>query len=144
MFDRVGKRICVLVAKKNPSPGRRVLVSEIEVREATTDGVTEAVVVIVNVGLTVGEFEGKAVSAGKTAENASTVRACAVFTLAMARSTMLRDCNAADADEFVSARPMLAATHSNAIPRPPAATTHRSWTYWFRCASGAAVVCLCT
>ena len=126
MFVRVGKRIWVLVAKKNPSPGRRVLVSDTEVRDAITDGVNEAVVVIVNVGLTVGELEGKAVSAGKIPENASTVRACAVFTLAMARSTMLRDCSAADADEFVSARPMLAATHSNAMPRPPAATTHRS------------------
>jgi len=100
--------------------------------------------VIVSVGLTVGELEGNVVSAGKTAENASTVSACAVFTLAMARSTMPRDCNAADADEFVSARPILAATHSRAMPRPPAATTHKSWTYWFRYVSGAAVVCLCT
>ena len=81
---------------------------------------------MVNVGLTVGELEGKAVSAGKIPENASTVSACAVFTLAMAKSTIPRDCNAAEADEFVSARPMLAATHSNAIPRPPAAITHRS------------------
>lgn len=118
----------MLVGKKNPSPGRRVLVSEIEVRDAIADGVKEAVVVMVIVGLTVGELEGKAVSAGKIAENASTVKACAVFTLAMARSTIPRDCNAADADEFVSARPILAATHSKAMPRPPAATTHRSWT----------------
>jgi len=116
----------VLVGKRNPSPGRRVLVSEIEVRVAIADGVKEAVVVMVNVGLTVGELEGKAVSAGKIAENASTVNACAVFTFAIARSTMLRDCNASEAEEFVSARPMLAATHSNAIPKPPAATTHRS------------------
>ena len=65
----------MLVGKKKPSPGRRVLVSEIEVRDAITEGVYEAVVVMVNVGLTVGELEGKAVSAGKTAENASTVRA---------------------------------------------------------------------
>ena len=116
----------MLVGKKNPSPGRRVLVSETEVRDAIADGVKEAVVVMVNVGLTVGELEGKAVSAGKIAENASTVRACAVFTLAMAKSTIPRDCRAAEADEFVSARPMLAATHSNVIPKPPAATTHKS------------------
>ena len=64
MFVRVGKRIWVLVAKKNPCPGRRVLVSEIEVRDAITDGVSETVVVIVSVGLTVGELEGKAVSSG--------------------------------------------------------------------------------
>ena len=134
----------MLVGKKNPSPGRRVLVSEIEVRDAMADGVKEAVVVMVNVGLTVGELEGKAVSAGKIAENASTVRACAVFTLAMAKFTIPRDCRAAEADEFVSARPILAATHKRAIPRPPAATTHRSCTYWFMRASGAAVVCLCT
>jgi len=143
VFVRVGKWIWVLVANKNPSPGRRVLVREMEVRDAITVGVKDAVVVIVNVGLIVGELDGKVVSAGKTAENASTVRACAVFTLAMARSTMLLDCSASDADEFVSARPMLAATHNNAMPRPPAATTHRSWTYWLRCASGAAVVCPC-
>lgn len=143
MFVWVGKRICVLVAKKNPSPGRRVLVSEMEVRDAITDGVKEAVVVIVTVELTVGEFEGNAVKSGNIPENASTVSACAVLTLAMARSTIPRDCSAADADEFVSARPMLAATHNNAIPRPPAATTHRSWMYWFMCASGVAVVCLC-
>lgn len=144
VFVRVGKTIGVFVPMENPSPGRRVLVREMEVRDAIADGVKEAVFVIVNVGLTVGEFEGKAVSAGKTAENASTVSACAVFTLAMASPTMPRDCSAADADEFVSASPMLAATHSNAKPKPPAATTHKSWTYWFMCVSGAAVVFLCT
>ena len=144
MFVRVGKRICVFVAKKNPSPGRRVLVSEMEVRDAITEGVNEAVFVIVSLGLTVGELEGNIVSPGRTTENASTVSAWAVFTLATARSTIPRDCNAADADEFVSARPILAATHSKAMPRPPAATTHRSWTYWFRCVSGAAVFSLCT
>ena len=116
----------MLVAKKNPSPGRRVLVRDIKVRDAITEGVEDTVAVIVTVGLIVGESEGKTVSAGKIAENASTVSACAVFTLAIARSTIPRDCSAKDADEFVSARPMLAATHSNAIPRPPAATTHRS------------------
>lgn len=126
MCVRVGKRIWVLVAKKNPSPGRRVLVREIEVRDAITDGVSETVVVIVSVGLTVGELEGKAVSPGKTAENASTVNAWAVEILAMAISTMPRDCSAADADEFVSAKPILAAMHSNAMPSPPAPTTHSS------------------
>ena len=44
-------------------------------RDAVTVAVKEAVVVSVNVGLNVGELEGKAVSAGKTSENASTVRA---------------------------------------------------------------------
>ena len=122
----VGKKICVLVGKKNPSPGRRVLVSEIRVRDAVMVGVKDTVDVMVNVGMNVAVSDGKTVSMGSTPENASTVSACAVFTLAMAKSTMPRDCNAADADEFVSARPMLAATHSNAIPRPPAATTHRS------------------
>ena len=121
----VGKKICVLVTK-NPSPGRRVLVSEIEVCDAVTAVVKDAVDVMVNVGLNVAVSDGKAVSAGKIPENASTVSACAVFTLAIAKSTMLRDCSAADADKFVSARPMLAATQSRAIPRPPAATTHRS------------------
>ena len=144
VFVRVGKRVWVLVTKKNPSPGRRVLVSEIEVRDAITGGRNEAVVVIVSVGLTVGELEGNAVKAGKTPENASTVSAWAVFTLAMASSTMPRDCSAADADEFVSAKPILAAMHSSAIPKPPAPTTHKSWTYWVRCVSGAAFICLCT
>ena len=116
----------MLVGKKNPPPGRRVLVSEIEVRDAVIAGVKDVVAVIVNVGLNVAVLEGKEVRAGKIPEKASTVSACAVFTLAMARSAIPRDCKAADADEFVSARPMLAATHSNAIPRPPAATTHRS------------------
>ena len=116
----------MLVAKKNSSPGRRVLVSEIDVRDAVTVKVRDAVAVIVNVGLNVAVLEGKDVSAGKIPEKASTVSACAVFTLAIARSTIPRDCNAADADEFVSARPMLAATQRRAIPRPPAATTHRS------------------
>jgi hypothetical protein len=86
-----------------------------------------AVVFLVIGGFTVGDLAGKAVRAGKIAENASTVRACAVFALAMAKSTIPRDCSAAEADEFVSARPILAATHSNAMPRLPAATTHRSW-----------------
>ena len=141
----VGKMISVLVPKINPSPGRRVLVNEIEeVRDAITEGVNKAVLVIVSVGLTVGELEGNIVSPGKTTENASTVRAWAVFTLAMARSAIPRDCKAADADEFVSASPILAAMHSKPMPRPPAATTQRSWTYWFRCVTGAAVVCLCT
>ena len=122
----VGRKVCVLVGKKNASPGRRVLVSRIEVRDAMTGGVRDAMDVIVNVGFNVAVSDGKAVNAGNNPENASTVSACAVFTLAIARSTMLRDCSAADADKFVSARPMLAATHSRAIPRPPAATTHRS------------------
>ena len=126
----VGRKVRVLVGKKNasPGPGRRVLVSSIEVRDAMTGGVRDAMDVIVNVGfnVAVSDADGKAVNAGKNPENASTVSACAVFTLAIARSTMLRDCSAADADKFVSARPMLAATHSRPIPRPPAATTHRS------------------
>ena len=124
----VGRKVCVLVGKKNASPGRRVLVSTIEVRDAMTGGVRDAMDVIVNVGFNVAVSDGKAVNAGtgNNPENASTVSACAVFTLAIARSTMLRDCSAADADKFVSARPMLAATHSRPIPRPPAATTHRS------------------
>jgi len=124
----VGRKVRVLVGKKNasPGPGRRVLVSSIEVRDAMTGGVRDAMDVIVNVGFNVAVSDGKAVGAGNNPENASTVSACAVFTLAIARSTMLRDCSAADADKFVSARPMLAATHSRAIPRPPAATTHRS------------------
>jgi hypothetical protein len=116
----------VLVGKKNSSPGRRVLVSEIEVRDAITGGVKDAVAVMVNVGLKVAELEGEAVSVGKTPENASTVSACAVFRLAIAISTMPRDCSAAEADEFVSARPMLAATQRKPIPSPPATTTHRS------------------
>jgi len=122
----VGRKVCVLVGKKNASPGRRVLVSKIEVRDAMTGGVRDAMDVIVNVGFNVAVSDGKAVNAGNNPENASTVNACAVFTLAIARSTMLRDCSAADADKFVSARPMLAATQSRAMPRPPAATTHRS------------------
>ena len=122
----VGRKVRVLVGKKNASPGRRVLVSGIEVRDAMTGGVRDAMDVIVNVGFNVAVSDGKAVGAGNKPENASTVIACAVFTLAIARSTMLRDCSAADADKFVSARPMLAATHSRPIPRPPAATTHRS------------------
>ena len=122
----VGKLIGVLVPKKNVSPGRLVLVREMDVRDAITDGVNEAVVVIVKVRWTVGELEGNTVSAGKTAENASTVSAWAVFTLEIARSTIPRDCSATEADEFVSARPMLAATQRRAIPSPPAATTHRS------------------
>lgn len=122
----VGKKICVLVGKKKTSPGRRVLVNEIEVRDAVTGGVRDAVDVIVNVGLDVAVSDGRAVSAGNTPEKASTVSACAVFILEIAKSTMPRDCSAAEAEVFVSARPMLAATHSRPIPRPPAATTHRS------------------
>ena len=115
----------MLVAKKKPSPGRRVLVSEIEVRDAITGGVKEAVVVIVNVELTVGELEGNAVRAGNIPENASTVSACAVFTLAMASSTIPRDCSAADAEEFVSARPMLAATQCPShLLQPPTEAEH--------------------
>lgn len=116
----------MLVGENNPSPGRRVLVSEIGVRDAVTAGVKDGVDVIVNVGVNVAVSDGKNVTAGNIPENASIVRACAVFTLAMARSTMPRDCSATAADEFVSARPILAATHSRVIPRPPAATTHRS------------------
>jgi len=141
---RVGTRVCVLVGKENPGPGRRVLVGGMEVRDAVTAGVVDAVEVIVNVGLNVAASDGRAVRVGNSPENASTVSACAVFTLAIAMSTMLCGFRASAADMFVSARPMLAATHSRAIPSPPAATTHRSWTYWFMRASGAAVVCLCT
>ena len=122
----VGRKNCVFVGKKNPSPGRRVLVDEIDVRDAVTIGVKDAVAVMVNVGSKVAESDGRTVSAGKIPEKASTVSACAVFTLAIARSTMPRDCSATEADEFVSASPILAATHSRVMPKPPAATTHRS------------------
>jgi hypothetical protein len=76
----VGKKVCVLVGKKNPSPRRRVLVSEIEVREGVILGVRDAVDVIANVGLGVAVSDGRTVSAGNSPENASTVRACSAAT----------------------------------------------------------------
>ena len=124
---RVGTRVCVLVGKEKPSSGRRVLVGGMEVRDAVTVGVINAVEVMVNVGLNVAVSDGTAAKVGSSSpEKASTVSACAVFTLAIAMSTMLCGCRASAADMFVSARPMLAATHSRPIPRAPAATTHRS------------------
>lgn len=81
----------MLVGKKDSFPARCVLVNEIKVRDAVAAGVKDTVAVIVKVGLDVAELVGKDVSAGKIPEKASTVSACAVFTLAMAKSTIPRD-----------------------------------------------------
>lgn len=108
-------------------------------RDAMTVEVKEAVKV--NVGLNVAVSEGTIVGVVRTPENASTVNAAAVFTLAIAISMILRGLRFAA--EFGSCRAIPAGTHSKLTPRAAATTTHRRPTYSLMFASGA-IVSLCT